>query len=147
MIAENGMVRIHAHTMRPATPQRTDENRSVAPTPLIAPAIVCVVETGMPKWDAMKREVAPAVSAQNPPYGRSLVMRWPIVFTIRHPPASVPSAMAACAQRITHIGMTSTVVMCRKRSGKSWNATCAENGRPTTIPIVFCASLVPCPRL
>ena len=39
--------------------------------------------------------MAPAVSAQKPPTGRSLVMRIPIVFTIRQPPAIVPSASAA----------------------------------------------------
>ena len=44
---------------------------------------------------------APAVSAAKPPIGRSLVMRMPIVFTIRQPPAIVPSAMAAWADRIT----------------------------------------------
>ena len=116
-------------------------------SPLIAPVIVWVVETGIPKCDAMKIEIAPALSAQNPPYGRSFVMRWPIVFTMRHPPSSVPRAMAACAQRMTHSGITVIVVMCRNRSGKSLNATCAENSRPTTIPIVFWASFVPCPKL
>ena len=37
-----------AHTMRPATPHLTAESRRVAPTPMMAPVIVCVVETGMP---------------------------------------------------------------------------------------------------
>ena len=36
----------------------------------------------------------PAVSAQNPPNGRSLVIRLPIVFTMRQPPSAVPSAIA-----------------------------------------------------
>ena len=66
----------------------------MAPTPLIAPVMVWVVETGMPNADARKIAVAPPVSAQKPPYGRSLVIRCPIVFTIRHPPNSVPSAIA-----------------------------------------------------
>ena len=39
----------HAQTMRVATPQRTAESLCVAPTPMIAPVIVCVVETGMPR--------------------------------------------------------------------------------------------------
>ena len=47
---------------------------------------------------------APAVSAQNPPTGRSLVSRIPMVLTIRQPPARVPSPMAACAARITQTG-------------------------------------------
>ena len=40
-----------AATMLPATPQRTARARCAAPTPTIAPVIVCVVETGMPKLD------------------------------------------------------------------------------------------------
>ena len=36
----------------------------------------------------------PAVSAQNPPNGRSLVIRLPIVFTIRQPPSAVPRPIA-----------------------------------------------------
>jgi hypothetical protein len=47
---------------------------------------------------------APAVSAEKPPTGRSFVIRMPMVFTIRQPPASVPSAIAACAARITQVG-------------------------------------------
>ncbi len=49
-----GIVRIQAQTIRPATPQRTAESRRVAPTPTIAPVIVCVVLTGTPKCVAMK---------------------------------------------------------------------------------------------
>ena len=33
MNAEAGIVKIHAHTMLPATPQRTAEARRVEPTP------------------------------------------------------------------------------------------------------------------
>ena len=42
------MVSTQAQTIRPATPHFTAESRFVAPTPTIAPVIVCVVETGMP---------------------------------------------------------------------------------------------------
>src|SRR5215472_18778721 len=45
--AAAGIVRIQAHTMRPATPQRTAESRPVAPTPTIAPVMVWVVLTGI----------------------------------------------------------------------------------------------------
>ena len=37
------MVSTQAQTICPATPQRTAESRRVAPTPTIAPVIVCVV--------------------------------------------------------------------------------------------------------
>ena len=44
--AAAGIVSIHAHTIRPATPQRTADNRRVEPTPMMAPVIVWVVLTG-----------------------------------------------------------------------------------------------------
>ena len=65
------------------------------PTPTMAPVMVCVVLTGTPSADATRMHDAPAVSAQNPPKGRSLVIPDPIVFTIRQPPSAVPAAMAA----------------------------------------------------
>ena len=38
--AEAGIVSIHAHTIRRATPQRTADKRVVEPTPTIAPVMV-----------------------------------------------------------------------------------------------------------
>ena len=38
---------------RPATPQRTAERRLVAPTPMIAEVMVCVVEIGAWKTNAV----------------------------------------------------------------------------------------------
>jgi len=70
-----GMVNIQAHTMVPATPHRTELARRIEPTPTIAPVMVCVVETGMPKAVAKNKVMAPPVSAQKPPTGLSLVMR------------------------------------------------------------------------
>jgi hypothetical protein len=49
--AEHGIVKIHAHTMLRATPQRTADRRIVDPAPTIAPVIVCVVLSGMPRND------------------------------------------------------------------------------------------------
>ena len=106
------MVRIHAHTMRPATPHLTADSLRVAvtPTPMIAPVMVCVVETGMPAAVAPNSVIAPAVSAQKPPTGRSFVIFMPIVFTMRQPPNSVPSAIAASLASTTHSG--------------TWNSPC-----------------------
>ena len=95
MIAAAGIVSTQAQTIRPATPQRTAEKRCVDPTPTIAPVMVCVVLTGMPKYVATEIASAPPVSAQKPPTGRRRVMRYPIVCTMRHPPNSVPNAIAA----------------------------------------------------
>src|SRR5947209_8013709 len=89
-----GMVRIHAHTTRPATPHRTADRRRLAPTPTMAPVMVWVVDTGMPAADAKNSVLAAADSAANPPTGCSRVMRDPMVLTIRQPPERVPSPMA-----------------------------------------------------
>jgi hypothetical protein len=67
----------------------------VAPTPMIAPVIVWVVDTGIPAPVAQNSVMAPALSAQKPPKGCSFVILVPIVLTIRHPPSMVPSAIAA----------------------------------------------------
>ena len=53
--------------------------------------MVWVVETGMPAAVAPNSVSAPAVSAQKPPTGFSLVMLMPMVFTMRQPPNIVPS--------------------------------------------------------
>src|SRR2546430_11552844 len=76
--AEAGIVRIHAQTIRLATPQRTAESLCTAPTPTIAPVMVWVVLTGIPASAVPKRVMAPALSAQNPPKGFSLVILDPI---------------------------------------------------------------------
>src|SRR5262245_42204954 len=104
MNAEQGMVRIQAQTIRPATPQRTAEAFCTEPTPTIAPVIVWVVDTGMPRWVARKSVIAPPVSAQKPPTGRSFVMRRPIVRTMRQQPDSVPSPIAAWQASTTQSG-------------------------------------------
>ena len=88
------MVKTHAHTMLPATPQRTAENLRVEPTPTMAPVMVWVVETGMPSAVARKSVIAPPVSAQKPCTGFSFVIFWPIVFTMRQPPKNVPRPIA-----------------------------------------------------
>ena len=49
----------HAQTMVPANPQRTADSRFVAPTPTMAPVIVCVVDTGIPSAVAKNSVAAP----------------------------------------------------------------------------------------
>src|SRR6266850_331335 len=105
IIAAAGIVKIQAQSMRPATPHFTADSRRVAPTPTIAPVMVCVVETGVPVRVTYASVIAAPVSAQKPPMGLSFVILEPIVCTIRHPPERVPKAMAACALKTTQIGM------------------------------------------
>ena len=89
-----GIVSTQAQTMLPATPQRTVDALRTAPTPTMAPVMVWVVDTGMPSAVARNSVIAPPVSAQKPPTGLSLVMRWPMVLTMRQPPNSVPAPIA-----------------------------------------------------
>src|SRR5271169_5890815 len=84
--AEAGMVSTQAQTIWVATPQRTAERRWVVPTPTMAPVMVWVVLTGIPARAVPKRVMAPAVSAQKPPTGLSLVIFEPMVCTMRQPP-------------------------------------------------------------
>src|SRR5262249_26982062 len=82
--AEPGIVRIHAQTTRPATPQRTDRILFREPTPTIAPVMVCVVLIGMPLMIVVMASVRAApVSAEKPSTGRKRLIRCPIVLTIR----------------------------------------------------------------
>src|SRR5207244_7501471 len=104
-----GLLGSLARRSRPASPDRPADGRWAAPTRAIAPVMVWVVLTGMPKWEARNSVIAPLVSAQKPPNGVSLVIRWPIVRTMRQPPAMVPSPIAACAERITQMGMWSAL--------------------------------------
>src|SRR5215203_4593060 len=102
--AEAGMVKIHAHTIRRATPQRTALNRWVAPAPITAPDTTCVVLTGKPKAVASCITAAAAVWAANPSTGCIRTIRVPIVRMMRHPPAHVPRPIASAAAYATHVG-------------------------------------------
>ena len=75
--------------------------------------------------------IAAEVSAQKAPRGLRRVSLAPMVWTIRQPPLKVPSAIAACAERMTHVG--------------TWNVCWYPDAtsRPVMIPMVFWASLVP----
>ena len=87
------MVIIQAHNRLIVTPHLTALKRFVAPTPIIEPVIVCVVETGILKCSVRNKVIAPAVSAATPSSGVTLVILVPIVFTIFQPPLMVPKPM------------------------------------------------------
>src|SRR6476659_4177580 len=89
-----GIVKIQAHTIRVATPQRIPRTLVTEPTPTIAPVIVWVVETGIFSSVAPNNVIAPARFAQNPPAGLSDVMPMPMVLMMRWPPSAVPAAIA-----------------------------------------------------
>ena len=87
-----------------AIPQRTAENLLVVPTPIIAPAMVCVVLTGIPMAVAENKVNAPAVSALKPPTGFRCVSFTPIVFTIFIPPDKVPKEITVSEINFTQTG-------------------------------------------
>ena len=99
-----GMVNTQAQTMRDAKPQRTADTRLDKPTPMMAPVMVCVVDTGMPSDVATNKAMAPDVCAQNPPDGRMRVMPMPMVRTMRQPPNKVPAAIATWQEMTTQNG-------------------------------------------
>ena len=82
----------------------------------MAPVIVCVVLTGTPSALAEEQRDGAGVSAAKPPNGCSLVILLPIVWTMRQPPDSVPSAMAACAARMTQNGIVKRRQQVARRS-------------------------------
>src|SRR3954447_25565230 len=104
MMPDAGNVTIQATTILLATFQRTADTLRAAPTPTIAPVMVCVVDTGTPSQVAPNSVMAPAVSAQQPCIGVSRVILEPMVCTIRQPPSSVPSAIAIWQASTTQNG-------------------------------------------
>src|ERR1700755_2373839 len=134
MMAEAGIVMTQAYTIELATFQRTAETRRAAPTPTMAPVMVWVVDTGTPRKVAANSVAAPPVSAQNPCIGVSFVIRSPMVRTIRQPPIKVPNAIAAWHASTTQNGTEK----CSPRWPCEYNST-------AMMPMVFCASMPPCP--
>ena len=135
MIAAAGMVSTHAHTMLVAMPQRTAFMRWMLPTPAMAPAMACVVETGRPRCVAAGRRSAAPVSAQNPLRGLSRVRR------AAHGAHNAPAA----AQRAQRDGG----VRGQDHPDRHVEGLLKSGGysTPVMIPMVFCASLEPCERL
>ena len=78
--------------------------------------------------------MAPAVSAAKPPTGWSCVIRDPIVCTMRQPPDRCRGD-GGVGREDTQNGIVEVV------------EEAAGDSAPAMMPIVFCASLVPCPRL
>ena len=69
-----GIVRIHAHKIRRATPHFTVLAPLVVPTPMMDVQMMWVVLTGIPSTEAPMIVEAPAVSAAKPCTGRSFVI-------------------------------------------------------------------------
>src|SRR5207302_6270590 len=119
----------------------------------ISAEILWVVETGMPSFVAIRITVAELVSAAKPLMGCSFTILCPRVLMIRHPPTAVPVHMTIAQVTLIQRAIPMSFPgggsgVCRNQSqpGKlfSWPALVAANNVKAMIPIVFCASLVPC---
>ena len=91
IMIDAGIVSTQVHMIFVTICHLTALTRFAAPTPIIAPVIVCVVEAGIPIAAVPNKVIAPAVSAQNPPMGFNGVKLCPMVFTTFHPPIRVPN--------------------------------------------------------
>src|SRR4051812_7638996 len=100
----------------------------------MAPGVGWGVGTGTPSQVGMESGAPPPVSAQNPCIGVSLVMRSPMVRTMRQPPIKVPRAIAAWHDSTTQNGTEK----CSPRWPCEYKST-------AMMPMVFCASLPPWP--
>ena len=87
--------------------------------------------TGAPTTDEARITAAELVWLTSPSSARSLTIRLPIVFTIVHPPITVPTVTMVAHASSTHTGEASVEIVPWARS------------RATTIPTAFCASLAP----
>ena len=86
------------------TPAHRPRRAGWQPTPMIAPLITWVVETGIPRCEAARIVTAAPVSAANPWIGFRSMIFVPIVLMIRTPPDIVPAPIAVAQTTITQIG-------------------------------------------
>src|SRR5699024_8891391 len=140
--------------MRSTTVQRMALKRFAAPTPMMAEETQCVVDTGMPNSEAARITMAELVSAAKPLMGCSLTILWPSVVMMRQPPPAVPAAMTSAHNTMTHEGMSKPPSVdsgMRRKDSQDGNeskvpAAVAPASASATIPMVFCASFMPCDR-
>src|SRR5687768_6645027 len=149
-----GIVRIHAQIIFSTTVHLIALKRLAVPTPMIADEMLCVVETGMPSADAAMITDAALVSAAKPLIGCSFTSLWPSVLMMRQPPAAVPAAITMAQvnliQRSMSLFSSAFREGCRNASHdgrlSSVPADCAPTSASAMMPIVFCASFMPCAK-
>jgi hypothetical protein len=131
------MVKIQAQTMLPATPQRTAEALRVAPTPTMAPVMVCVVDTGMPSAGGQEqRERAAGLGTEA---AHRLELGDALAHGLDDAPAAEQRAQAdGDVAGPDHPGGRHLVA--GRRSPEAISSI-------QMMPMVFCASLPPWPRL
>ncbi|SCD72050.1 hypothetical protein GA0115246_105105 [Streptomyces sp. SolWspMP-sol7th] len=122
-----------AIAIRPAVDQRTVPPLRPRPAPITEPEHAWVVESEKPRCEEARMTVAAPVCEAKPCGGARSVSPVPIVRMMRQPPRYVPSAIAHPAERITHTGGLAPGL-----------STSPVTRASVMMPIVFCASLVPC---
>src|SRR5512140_1136814 len=139
--------------MRSTTVHLMAFKRFAAPTPMIATEILCVVETATPTCVAARMTAAEEVSAAKPLIGCSFTILWPRVRMMRHPPTAVPAAMVRAQTTLIHTAISISLPGAgagerKKESQPGRFSNCPNWVAPRSvsamIPIVFCASFVPC---
>src|ERR1035437_4502356 len=147
------MVSSQAQRICSTTVQRIALKRLADPTPMIAAEMLWVVETGIPRCVAIKITTAELVSAAKPLIGCSLTILWPRVLMTRQPPTAVPDAMVSAHNTLIQIGISTcwpgSGIVARKNprhAGRCSNCpVCVAPSRASAMmPMVFCASFVPC---
>src|SRR5580698_8052274 len=104
------MVNTHAQTMRSTTVHLIALKRLAQQTPMMEAAMLCVVETGMPKMEATAMTVAELASAAKPLMGCSFTILWPRVLMMRQPPTAVPAAMVRAQVTLIQSAISSDVL-------------------------------------
>ena len=118
-------------------PQRTAESRWVAPTPMMEPVMVWVVLTGMPPIAGADQHHRPRRLRAEAADGAQLGQPHP--HGLHDPPAARPWCRARSRR-----GRRGSPRTARRTRGPDSRL---EKSRIAMMPMVFCASLVPWPRL
>ena len=125
--------------------------RRVLPLIMMLVVMVWVVLTGMPMAPVAARIVAAVVSAAKPWTGFILTILWPRVLIMRQPPIAVPAAITNAQDTIIQLSMSFSPPPGCKNSSQLGRLSkvpeaCALKIAKAIIPMVFCASLVPCAK-
>ena len=85
---------------------------------MIAVLMVWVVESGIPKWEAVIIAAPEPVSAAKPCWGSSFDSLTPMVFIILQPPIDVPTPITLAHKNITQEGIVNSFVAPLKNSAR-----------------------------
>ena len=88
----------------------TPPTPSTIPTPVTPPMVHCVVETGIPKYEANTTDNDVESSMTNPRDGLNLVRRYPIEMMTLYPRMAKPATIPKPPINNTHFGTGESLV-------------------------------------